>query len=412
MTESRALIDHFFRQEYGRLVARLTRRFGVSRLESIEDWVQSALVRAMRSWPLRGIPPDPGAWLSAVAQNMALDQLRREGVFQKHRDQFANSIETHEMLNDVEETIPDDQLRMLFLCCQPDLSAESQVALALKIVCGFGVEEIAKALLSPEDNIRKRLTRAKQTLRDIDWTPGPLAMNDLAERREAVHTVLYLLFNEAYHASHGEELLRRDLGDEALRLAGILAEHPQFGSPASDALFALFILQAARFESRISDDGRLQLLEDQDRSKWNAEKIELGFAWLERAARGEELSRYHLEAAIVAEHCRSPEFGRTDWRRILELYSMLCERSGNWVHELNRAIALGQVNGAQAGLTALLAAPPPSEARYSHWHSARGEFLRRCGQVDRAREAFAEALECTRGEIERNWLESKLRECI
>ena len=364
MPESRVLIDHFFRQEYGRLVARLTRRFGVMRLDSIEDWVQSALVRAMRSWPLRGIPPDPGAWLSTVARNVALDQLRREGVFQKHLDSFAASVDTQpDAIDEVEEIIADEQLRMLFLCCQPDLTVESQVALALKIVFGFGVGEIAKALLSPEANIRKRLTRAKQTLRDIDWSPGPLAISDLAERRAAVHTVLYLLFNEAYHASHGGDLLRRDLGEDALRLAGILVEHPHFSSPASEALYALFILQAARFESRMSADGQLQLLEDQDRSKWNAERIAIGFFWLERSARGDELSRYHLEAAIVAEHCRSPEFGRTDWKRILELYSMLCARSGNWVHELNRAIAIGQVHGAQAGLTALLAASPPEDAR-------------------------------------------------
>lgn len=400
------VVDHFFRREYGRLVALLTRRLGPARLELIEDAVQSALVRAMQTWPRAGTPADPAGWLYQVARNAATDALRREvalaGRLPPPPDGVVELPDDH--------PIGDEQLRMLFTCCHPELPDESRLALALKVVCGFGVTEIARALLTTDANVKKRLTRAKDKLAEVGFNADEVPEAALPARRDSVHSVLYLLFNEGYHSSAEADLIRRDVCDEAIRLAELLAAHPTLGSPASEALLALMLMHAARFDGRQSETGQLLLLAEQDRSKWHDGMIRTGFAWLERSARGEQLSRYHVEAAILAEHCRAKSFAETDWDRIVSLYDMLCEREPNWLHALNRAVAVGERDGPRAGLAALPAGVD-EESRYGPWHATRGEMLLRSGDLPAARAAFATARDLAPTSAERAFLDGRIGKC-
>lgn len=404
-----ALVEHFFRHEYGRLVAGLVHRFGARWLSLAEDSVQAALLRAMQSWPRQGIPNNPSAWLRRAAYNSAIDAIRRESTFTELLPRIAPS-QTEPNPPDFDRAIDDDPLRLLFICCHPELSVESQFALSLKVVCGFGVTEIARGLLATEAAILKRLTRAKEVLREVGMNADPLSNAELVARRDSVHAILYLLFNEGYHSSRSDELLRRDLCEEAIRQADMLARHPTLGSPAGEALLALMLLHAARFDARQEASGELVLLEDQDRERWDRSLIVAGMNWLTRAARGEQLTPYHLEAAIAAEHCRANHYSATDWKRIVELYDLLCQLKPNWLYELNRAIAVGCLHGPQAGLRRLLEIKNHTSARYSHLHTAIGELYRRCGEATLAREHFAEALNLAANESEKEHLLRRLQD--
>lgn len=406
MTET--LVEHFFRREYGRLVALLTRRLGPARLELAEDAVQSALVRAMQAWPRGGIPADPAGWLFRTARNAAVDALRRERALADKLSAVDPPEGVLELPDD--HPIGDEPLRMLFTCCRPELPDESRIALALKVVCGFGVAEIARALLTTTANVQKRLTRAKDKLAEIGFDASEVPDGELPARRDSVHSVLYLLFNEGYHSSADADLIRRDLCAEAIRLAELLATHPALGAPASEALLALMLMHAARFDARQSAAGELLLLAEQDRAKWEDGTIRAGFIWLERSARGDELSRYHLEAAILAEHCRAEAFAETDWDRIVSLYDLLCEREPHWLHALNRAVAVAERDGPAAGLAALAAAPA-GDIRYSHWHAVRGELLLRSGDLHAARAAFATARDLAATSAERAFLDGRISRC-
>ncbi len=407
MTESP--VEHFFRREYGRLVALLTRRLGSARLELVEDAVQSALVRAMQAWPRSGAPNDPAGWLYRVARNAATDSLRRDAAFADKLPALAPPDGVIELPDD--HLIGDEQLRMLFTCCHPELPDESRLALALKVVCGFGVAEIARALLTTTASVQKRLTRAKNKLAEVGFNADEVPDAELPARRESVHSVLYLLFNEGYHSSAEADLIRRDLCAEAIRLAEALATHPTLGSPASEALLALMRMHAARFDARQSAAGELLVLAEQDRSKWDREMIRTAFFWLERSARGDELSRYHLEAAILAEHCRAETFAETDWDRIISLYDLLGARESHWLHALNRAVAVAERDGPVAGLVALSAVAPAGDIRYSHWHAVRGELLLRSGDPSAARAAFAAARDSAATAAERDFLGGRIARC-
>lgn len=401
------LADHAFRHEYGRLVAGLVRRLGPTRLDLAEDAVQTALLRAVQAWPRRGVPDDPAAWLRRAATNAALDALRREATARERRGDVAAPAAVEPLLTD-DDPLPDEPLRLLFTCCHPALPAESQVALALKVVCGFGVGEIARGLLATEAAVLKRLSRAKDALAAAGLGAEPVPLSELIGRRPAVLAVLYLVFNEGYHSSHPDALVRHDLCAEAVRQADTLARHAELGSPAAEALLALMLFHAARFAAREDDNGRLVLLDQQDRARWDRDMIRAGEAWLARSARGDELSAYHLEAAIAAEHCRAPAFATTDWRRIVDLYDLLCGRDPCWLHALNRAVAVAHLHGPQAGLRSLLAADCEGAVRYSHWHAALGELHRRCGDVSAARRHFTEALALAANDREKDFLRGRL----
>ena len=359
------IVEHLFRQEAGKITSALTGSFGLRNLELIEDSVQEALLKALRLWSYGNIPPNPPAWLMQVARNHALDNLRRSTRWHEKEEEIARQQQLSEVPEAepifADEEIKDDQLRMIFACCHPALWRESQVALTLKLLCGFNVEEIARAFITKSETIAKRLTRARERLR-TDAVPFEIPSGpQLGQRLDAVLDVLYLLFNEGYNASQGDELIRRDLCDEAIRLTSLLAEHPAGDTPKTHALLALLLLQAARFSARIDARGEILLLQDQDRTSWDRKLMSLGMLHLDRAASGESASEFHLQAGIAACHCAAESYEATDWPKIVLLYDLLLELNDSAVIALNRAVALSKVHGPAAGLTALDKIKEPRE---------------------------------------------------
>jgi RNA polymerase sigma-70 factor (ECF subfamily) len=412
------IAENLFRHEAGKLVAILTRIFGLDRLRLAEDVVQEALIRALSTWPYYGVPDNPSAWITQTAKNLALDVIRREAVFRTKEAEVAARLER--MAADAaagtrdasEHEIKDDRLRMMFVCCHPALGEESQVALALKILCGFGTTEIASAFLTSEATVAKRITRAKQRIRDAGVTFEIPAAAELTERLDAVLRTLYLLFNEGYKASAGDALVRADLCHEAIWLAALLVEHPAGDQPRTHALLALMLLNAARLPSREDADGALLRLEEQDRTKWNPMLIARGMMHLARSAAGDELSDLHLQAAIAACHCAAPTYDATDWHRILGLYDRLVELDGSPVVALNRAVAVANVHGPRAGIDAVTRIRNRGELDAYHLHFAvLGELEARRGRFDTAAEHFERALALTSIRSEQTFLSRRRREC-
>lgn len=410
--------EHLFRREAGRMVATLTRIFGVHNLELAEDVVQDAFCRALEVWKFRGVPDNPSAWLMATAKNRAVDVLRRERTARTFAPELGRFFQSEWTLVPVLQeqfepnAIKDDQLRMMFSCCHPDLSTEAQVTLILKTLCGFSVSEIAHALLTSEDAIEKRLGRARKVLK-LSGTFFELTHSDIPKRLDAIYEAIYLLFNEGYHSSHPELTARKDLCSEAIRLAQLLSEHPQGDKPKSHALLAIFCFHAARLRARTDDEGTLLQLEMQDRFRWDRELIGRGFEALERASTGEELSEYHVEAAIAAMHCAAPNYEKTDWAKILELYDTLHRLKPSPVVALNRAIALGKAQGAEAGLTALENIPNSARLKhYPFYPAAKGEFHLLAGRRAEAAKHFEEALKLARSRRETDFFERKLKDCL
>ena len=347
--ETTKLVDHFFRHEYAQLVATLTRRFGVRHWELVEDVVQIALQRALSHWSHNGLPDKPTAWLHRVAVNLAIDKLRRD-IRWNELDQATQSKLRATSQRFEPEELQDDLLRMIFVCCHPDVPTESQIALALKTLCGFSNREIARALLTTEASVAKRITRAKQRLRETGVEPAEFGQQEIAQRLPFVQSVIYLMFNEGYSSTVAERLIRDDLCEEAVRLALLLAEHPNTAGGQSAALMALLLFHASRLEARMDEHGAILLLKEQDRSKWDRNLLAAAFSWLKVAAEYEVVTRYHLEAFIAAEHCRANSIEETDWQAIVKAYDCLCKIAPSPVHELNRAIAIGHYSGPETGM--------------------------------------------------------------
>jgi RNA polymerase sigma factor (sigma-70 family) len=409
------VIDHLFRRESGRLVAMLAARFGAENLHLAEDVVQDALLRAMQVWPFTGVPDNPSAWLLQTARNRAFDTLRRQRTLTRKTPALAPVVEEcaeHALAvtpPQFEDEIADSQLRMMFVCCHPGLPADAQVALVLKTLCGFGEREIAAAFLAREDAIAKKLVRARQFLRDARVPVELPPAAQLAPRVDSVRQALYLLFNEGYKASQGDTLLRADLCAEAIRLGELLAAHPLGDRSATHALLALQHLHAARLATRTSSDGALLLLADQDRSLWDRRRIQRGLAHLEKSGAGREITRWHLEAGIAACHALAPTYAGTNWRHILELYDALLALDPSPIVALNRAIALAQVEGAEAGLRALATLPQRATlARYHLFHAAHGQLLHDAGRDTDAASAWRRALELAVLPAERELLARRL----
>jgi RNA polymerase sigma-70 factor (ECF subfamily) len=410
--------ENLFRHEAGKLVATLTRIFGLDRLRLAEDVVQEALIRALSTWPYYGLPDNPSAWITQTAKNLALDVIRREAVFRTKEDEVAARLERMAVDAEAgardasEHEIKDDRLRMMFVCCHPAIGEESQVALALKILCGFGTTEIASAFLTSEATIAKRITRAKQRIREAGVAFEIPAAAELTERLDAVLRTLYLLFNEGYKASSGDTLVRADLCHEAIWLATMLVEHPAGDQPRTHALLALMLLNAARLPSRADADGTLLRLPEQDRTKWDTMLIARGMLHLARSAAGEELSDLHLQAAIAACHCAAPTYEHTDWQQILGLYDRLVELDGSPVVALNRAVAVANVHGPRAGIDAVARIGRRGELDSYHLYFAvLGDLEARLGVYDSAAEHFERALALTPIRSEQAFLSRRLREC-
>ena len=377
--------------------------------------MQDALVRAMEVWPFSGVPENPSAWLLQTARNRAFDTLRRDRVLAKKSLTLATLIEdaARDALATTtpqfEEEIADSQLRMMFVCCHPGLPADTQVALVLKTLCGFGEREIAAAFLATEDAIAKKLVRARRFLRDSKVSVDLPPARELAPRITSVLHALYLLFNEGYKASHGDTLLRADLCAEAIRLAELLAARAVSARPETHALLALMHLHAARLPARVADDGSLLLLAAQDRTRWDRASIRRGLLALEKSAAGDRVTRYHLEAGIAAAHALAPTYERTDWPRILELYDALLALDPSPVVALNRAVALAQARGPAAGLAALEKIPRRRALETYHLlHAVAGQLLLDAGRPAEAAAALRRALALAPQAAERTLLERKL----
>ena len=379
------LVEDLFRHEYGRLVATLCRRVGVEHLDAVEDAAQVALVRALEHWRIEGPPDVPSAWLFRVAHNHLVGELRkgagRRRILARQLDALGDeSVASTEPEPPLASELADDLARMLFVCCDDILPARSQLVLALKTLCGFSVAEIGRRLFITEANVYKRLTRARERLRETPPQLHGLPLGELRARVPAVLRVLYQLFTEGHLSSHAELAIREELCAEALRLGLILAEHPAGHAPEVSALVALMYLHSARLRGRADAEGALVLLEEQDRSQWDTAQIHTGLQWLERSAAGDSFSRYHAEAAIAAEHCLAPSFEQTRWDTIAELYATLERLQPSPLHRLSRAVATAEAQGPQAGLDLLEGFEPPTWLEGSHmWPAVLAELHRRCG---------------------------------
>lgn len=407
------LVDHLFRREAGKMVPYLARILG---LDLAEDVVQDTLCRAMETWPVHGVPENPSAWLMRVARNRAIDMIRRDAQFRYFSPELTHLLKLRE--NVPAETpafqneIRDDQLRMMFSCCHPQLSTDSQVTLILKTLCGFSVGEIANALLVSEESVEKRLGRAKKLFRDSgafeEFTDAAL----IPERLNAIHQAIYLLFNEGYHGSQSEQTVRDELCFEAIRLALLLSEHPRGNQPATVALLALMCFHASRLTGRVDADGTLVQLENQDRSRWDRELIGRGLQFLERSSVGNELSEFHLQAAIASLHCSAVSYDQTDWAKIVELYDELNRINPSSIVALNRAVAFGNARGPEAGLAELGRIPDAEQLReYPFYPAAQGEFLLLAGRREEAREFFDKAEKLARSPSEAKFFAGRLKSC-
>jgi RNA polymerase sigma-70 factor (ECF subfamily) len=407
------LVDHLFRHEAGKMIAVLTRIFGIHNLELVEDTVQETFLKALQMWKFNPVPDNPGAWLMQVARNKTVDLVRRQ---QKLAD-ISSELQLR-LQSDTENTIQqffldteiaDSQLRMIFTCCHPALSPEDQVALTLKTVSGFGIQEIARALFSNDASIQKRIYRAKEYIRTnhIQFEiPTGVA---LMERLETVYTVLYLLFNEGYSSIKSDELIRHDLCAEAMRLCKLLTEH-KVAQPSSFALLSLMCFQASRFDSRLGEDNTIILLQDQDRGKWDRDLIALGYHFLNQSSTGSYLSVYHIESAIAAEHCLSPDFDSTNWDSLLRLYNYLLERKPIPIVQLNRSVILAKTAGVGTAIDTILDIPNIRELLDRHYIYAAvlGHLYTQAGNNAESRRLLEKAYELTPSLAEKKLLQEKL----
>ena len=410
------LLEHLFRHESGKMVATLTRIFGIEHWNLAEDVVQEALSRALQTWPYRGVPENPSAWIMRASRNLALDVIRRQKTFRAKEGEIARLMEREGSAPDAaifsENEIADDRLRMMFVCCHAVIPAEAQVALALKTLCGFSVTEISRAFLTTEAAIAKRLTRAKQKIQEARIPFEIPAGEELARRLDTVLQSVYLLFNEGYKASTGDKLVREDLCREAIRLGELLAQHPAADQPQTHALLALMLLNAARLAARQDDDGNLVRLEEQDRTRWDQPMIERGMSHLRESASGEAMSEYHLQAGIAACHATAKDYSLTDWGRILSLYDRLMEFDDSPVVALNRAVAIANVHGPKAGLKAVRTIRGQRKLKsYYLFYAVAGELEMRLHNREDAAREFRRAFELAETKSERAFLLKRLQRC-
>lgn len=411
------LVEHLFRRQAGRMLSSLCAVLGLENLDLAEEVVQEALIKALTDWPYRGIPENPRAWLARTARNLAIDALRRQARFRDREQAIAERLDARSRCipdpSDLDEdsALPDDQLAMIFACCRPEIPLESRLALTLKTVSGLGVGEIARAFLASETTIAQRIVRAKRRIEELAINLALPAPEELGDRLDSVLHVLYILFNEGYSAAAGENLIRLDLCEEAIRLARLLARRPDTGTPRTLALAALFLLQASRLPARVDHAGDLLPMAEQDRSLWSRELISEGLRLLSGAASGDQLSSYHLLAGIAAEHAVAATFHSTNWAHVLDLYDMLVDVDPSPIVKLNRVVAVAMAKGAQAGLDALDQLGEPKTLRdYYLLPATRAELLSRQGRYAESREMWRRASEKPCSAPIRRFIEKRLAE--
>ena len=409
------LVEDLFRHESGKMVAVLTGILGAENLLLTEDVVQDTLIEAIKNWTYKGVPDKPKSWLYKVAKNKAFNILKRKLHHQKYISETSYLLQSEAPADSLEklfseQAIKDDQLRLMFMCCHPSISKDSQIALILKTLCGFSIGEIAKAFLSNNENITKRLVRARKTIKtnQIPFVVPP--ENELVKRTDAVLEAIYLLFNEGYSASQGEEVIRQDLCKEAIRLVEIIIEHPSIPENTNAfALLALMQLNTSRFNAREDEQKNIITLEFQDRSIWDYELMEKGFQHLNKASKGEFISVYHILASISAYHCSAKDFDSTNWQGILHLYDKLLELDNSAVVVMNRAIVLSKVEGVEIALEALKQIKNDKTIRSNYlFHTLFAEFSFQLNLKHQAIDSIKRAIEFAPIESEKRMLTQKL----
>ncbi|HLG39486.1 MAG TPA: sigma-70 family RNA polymerase sigma factor [Chitinophagaceae bacterium] len=408
-------IDHLFRHESGKMVSVLSRLLGLRNLEAAQDIVQDTLLKAMSTWGYKGIPDNPSAWLYRVAKNKAIDFLRRQKKFKSIGPQYAYLLQSEYTLSPtvnnlfLENEIQDSQLRMMFACCHPSIPQESQVAMALKILCGLSINEIAKAFLTNDETISKRIYRAKEKIKEGKIELDVPGTEELKERLDAVLQTLYLLFNEGYNSSHSEKLIREDLCEEAMRLSLLLTQHPLTAFPRSKALLSLMCFQSSRLNARLDDKGNIILLKYQDRNKWYRPLIQRGFDYLDEAAEPFEVSSYHFEAAIASLHAAAPSFEQTDWKSIYHLYELLYQEQPGPVVAMNKAIASAYAISKQNALKEL----KEIKGLENHhlYYASIGEIYFELEEKENAKQFFEKAIHLTHSQTEKQLLFEKISLC-
>lgn len=398
-------VEKIFREEHGRVLAALISQFG--NFDLAEDALQDALVNALERWQVDGIPKNPGAWLTTVARRRAIDHIRRATT----RERSLVILEPQDLQDEPEmddAQIPDDRLKLMFTCCHPSLALETQVALTLHTLGGLTTPEIARAFLAPEPTMAQRLARARAKLRNagIPYRVPPLDL--LPERLNALLVVIYLVFNEGYRATSGDEPIRKELCAEAIRLGRVLVTLMRQNAE-THGLLALMLLHDSRREARLDDAGQLILLDEQDRSRWDKAKIHEGIGVLDEALALNDPGPYQVQAAISALHAEAATPEATDWYQILALYDSLATMTPSMVVEVNRAVAVAMVWGASEGLRMLLRLESQAEGFYPY-HAARADLLCRTNQVEAAADAYRRAVELCSNSAERAYLQRRLDE--
>ena len=406
-------VEHLFRTEYGKVLAIITKYFGVSYIELAEDIVQDALIAAMTDWSINGTPKNPTAWLVQVAKRKAFNEIKRNKMMHEHHQSELLAKSSIIDINDIflADEIEDSRLRMIFTCCHSDLNLESQIALTLKILCGFSSKEIAKSLLTTESTVNKRLYRAKETIRNSNLPFQVPQGNELLQRLEAVSLTLYLLFNQGYNSTTGCSIIQKELCLEAIRLTKLLVSKFTDNSKMK-ALLSLMCLHTARFDARLDHKGTLVLFADQDRGKWNDELINIGMNYFRQALKGKFLSTYHIEARIAAEHCLSKSFEDTNWQVIYEQYELLYSLKPNPIIKLNLAIIQSKITGFEQSVSMLKALEKSNELRdYYLFPATLGIFSMENSSYKEALNYLKKTLKLSPSQTEKSYIESKIEIC-
>ena len=411
--ESEQLVEHLFRTEYGKLLATLTRFFGSSHIQLAEDIVQETLIAALSNWSTEGLPSNPTGWLVQTAKRKAINELNRNKMMQRHHSLELTQQNMQEEADAIffEGEIEDSQLRMIFTCCHASLNVPSQLALTLKTLCGFGVKEVANALLTTESTINKRLYRAKEKIR-VSHLPFTIPQGkELNEKLDTVSLTLYLLFNEGYNSTIGNSVIQKELCLEAIRLTKLLVDHFKENYKLN-ALLSLMCFHTARFDARIDDHGAIILFEDQDRKRWNKELINIGMQYLQKSIQDTALSPYHIEAHIAAEHCMSDSFETTNWQSIYDQYILLERLKPNPIIKLNLAIIESKLNGMEASLHLLNDLAKSDELKGYHLLPAtQGIFHMKLGAYKEAISFLKRAIQLKPSGAESSFIKGKIAAC-